>query len=210
MAQRKEPPDSLEVISRADAIGRGQRWYFTGQPCSHGHIAKRSVSNQECRRCVDERAARQRVTNPGRLRAKDRRKYYRDVEATRALARASYARNIEKRREYDRLRYHNDPTRNARQRLQANEWWKLNRGKKNFMVQRRRAQVKRATPPWLTADHKKQIRGFYLEAASRTGEWHVDHIVPIRGETVCGLHVPWNLQILPGDDNRRKGNAFAS
>lgn len=74
----------------------------------------------------------------------------------------------------------------------------------------RKKSVKRATPNWLTTGHKKQIAQIYLHAKDCqvvTGEnYHVDHIIPLQGSNVCGLHVPWNLQVLPSDVNIRKNN----
>ena len=74
-----------------------------------------------------------------------------------------------------------------------------------------RAQTVRATPRWLTAEHKAQIRALYREAkrlTRETGELHVvDHIVPKIGATVCGLHVPWNLQVMHWLPNAVKGSA---
>lgn len=66
----------------------------------------------------------------------------------------------------------------------------------------RRKQVKRATPPWADLN---EIEAIYL---NRPEGFHVDHIVPLNGKTVCGLHVPWNLQYLPSKDNLMKSNKW--
>lgn len=64
----------------------------------------------------------------------------------------------------------------------------------------RRAAQYRATPAWADKEHILKI---YEDCPVG---YEVDHIVPLLGENVCGLHVSWNLQIIPKIDNRRKSN----
>lgn len=75
---------------------------------------------------------------------------------------------------------------------------------------RYRARMLKATPPWLTEEQQREIQEIYAEAVSLSEETgvphHVDHIFPLRGKTGCGLHVPWNLQILPAVFNIKKGS----
>lgn len=75
---------------------------------------------------------------------------------------------------------------------------------------KRRAAKLLATPSWLSEDDLKRISIVYGLAGFKsfvTGTPHeVDHIVPLQGKNVCGLHVPWNLQILTKTENARKFN----
>lgn len=74
-----------------------------------------------------------------------------------------------------------------------------------------RASKLNATPKWLTQEQLKEIEEFYYLAQELawlndpTDPLEVDHIIPLQGKEVCGLHVPWNLQILPRSLNRSKG-----
>jgi post-segregation antitoxin (ccd killing protein) len=75
---------------------------------------------------------------------------------------------------------------------------------------KRRAAKVKATPEWLTKEDFLDIEELFLCAKMfklYTGqEYHVDHIVPLQGKNVCGLHVLWNLQILPAKENLSKSN----
>lgn len=87
------------------------------------------------------------------------------------------------------------------------EWRQNNPDKTRASNSRRRATKRNATPPW--AD-QAAIEAIYSEALwlqDFTGEpYHVDHIVPLKSDFVCGLHVPANLQTLPGVENISKSN----
>ena len=73
---------------------------------------------------------------------------------------------------------------------------KSKRGSKRY-----RSAIKRATPPWADL---KAIKAIYDEA-KRLG-MSVDHIWPLRNSKFCGLHVPWNLRIIPISENALKKN----
>jgi hypothetical protein len=78
-------------------------------------------------------------------------------------------------------------------------------------VKRRLAKINR-TPKWLTPDDQWMIEQAYELAALRTKlfgfSWHVDHVLPLQGKLVSGLHTPYNLQVISGADNVRKSNKF--
>jgi ribosomal protein L3 len=92
------------------------------------------------------------------------------------------------------------------------EYAKANRGKLNAKWMQRDAAKKCRTPSWLDSQMKQQIEVEYSLAAWCTEvmnePYHVDHIVPLQGKTVSGLHVPWNLQVLPAKLNQQKSNHF--
>jgi hypothetical protein len=73
--------------------------------------------------------------------------------------------------------------------------------------QHRRKDVKDRTPAWVTS---KEIQAVYAQCPKGL---HVDHIVPLRGiidgRPVTGLHVPWNLQYLTPEENRKKKNKIS-
>lgn len=97
-------------------------------------------------------------------------------------------------------------------KAKVKEWARNNHGKTLSYSKMYKTKKIQRTPTWLTEDDMFLISEAYELAALRTQmfgfPWHVDHIIPLRGKTVSGLHVPWNLQVIPGAENMRKSNRY--
>lgn len=191
----------------AEAKVLGLKQYFTGQPCKHGHLEPRATVNGTCLECVSIRHANWRSDDPEHAR-----------QTMRKAVKAYYERNPD----YGKQRYWKDPETAkaaslARQRANPEaarkrraKWKSANPHKVNADAAKRRAALRNATPPWLTEEHWRQIEEIYLDAATRPGgPWHVDHIMPLIHDSLCGLHVPWNLRVITAQENWSKNNRVA-
>jgi 5-methylcytosine-specific restriction endonuclease McrA len=88
-------------------------------------------------------------------------------------------------------------------------WDRAHPEKKYMDVAKRRASKLKRTPVWLDVTQKAEIEFTYLYCSALRSigmDVHVDHIVPLQGKTVSGMHVPWNLQVIHAKDNLRKAN----
>lgn len=183
--------------TRAEAKATGSKYYFTGEPCKHGHIAPRKTKGS-CLACLKvewaqgsvKRAEYFQEYNRSEKGQENKRRYY-ENNKEQVIARAN-ARPIEEKRLY---RYNYDSN-NPEQRLARTS------------IRRRR--FRSATPPWLTKDQKAAMKQLYIEAqrlTKLTGERYVvDHIIPLINEEVCGLHAPWNLRVITQEENLVKSN----
>ena len=115
--------------------------------------------------------------------------------------------NPEKTREYKREQYEKHKDSHL---AQKRAYRQANKGKINALVTKRKARVKLRTPLW--ADTLKikayyEVCAFFNEVNGYI-KYHVDHVIPLQGELVSGLHVQNNLRVIPWLDNIRKKNRF--
>lgn len=179
--------------TRAEAKSQGATHYFTGIPCSRGHVALRKTKGV-CVECMREDW----VTDNEKRKGKPK------SEASKAAGRRYY----EKNREAVIARAASRPHIEVRQYKQKykDEHPELYKA----LVSVRKRRHRSATPPWITKQQKLEMRKLYLNAqrlTKLTGERYVvDHIVPLINPEVCGLHVPWNLRVMTQEENLRKSN----
>ena len=183
--------------SREEAKQTGSKYYFTGQPCKHGHIAPRKTKGS----CLDCLKAEWTKGNETRA---DYFRQYNQSDAGQKAKKEYYARNKEE--IIARAQARPDAAKTAYKQ----EYKTRNPDLYKELVSLRRRRFRQATPKWLTTEQKLEIRLQYRLAIelSRTTKqrYAVDHIIPIQGEEVCGLHVPWNLRVITQEENLKNSN----
>ena len=187
--------------TREEAKKTGSKYYFTGQPCKHGHIAARKTKGV-CVECLKVEWAKGNETRADYFREYNKREDVKDrknewyQENREAVIAAASTRPQHVKREYQ------------------NAWKERNIIWVRADTKSRRRKHREATPKWLTTAQKATMREIYKMAITMTqttGEQYVvDHIVPLRSHEVCGLHVPWNLRVITQEENLKKSNKLVA
>ena len=116
-----------------------------------------------------------------------------------------------RREEYENSENYTNWKKNNKQKV-ANRYIKNNLPKILANTRKYQAAKKNRIPSWISKDELEKIKCLYQVAAMYTKEginkWHVDHIIPLQGKTVSGLHVFNNLQIIPESKNISKNNKW--
>lgn len=205
-------------ISRIEAMKNGEDVYVPESPCIRGHLLRKTSTGSciECKRIAERNRTEENREAYNARKRKERQKKLPEL--------------AEKMRQ---IRANESPEKRAarleRARIRQREWRAKNVGhigaklaKKKYKQNnaslvradtvRRRASKMKRTPAWLTDEDFWMIEQAYEIAKIRTKvfgfAWHVDHVIPLQGKTVSGLHVPNNLQVIPWLDNVVKANKY--
>ena len=214
--------------SRAQAKQRGLIHYFTGKPCVRGHVAERCTANGSCHQCVLDRRQKKRVAKLGyRSRAEItalNSASTRECSACHEMKPATSEFFLVLRKKQPNgtittgFARECRPCRNARfypyydanrERLIASAVAadRANPERKYARDAERYAAMIRATPPWVDRQRVETIYALAGFLTRVTGiRYEVDHYYPLKHKLLCGLHVPWNLRVIPAAMNIAKGS----
>lgn len=175
------------MSARQAAIANGDLHYL-GAACKRGHSGLRYTVNADCCACV---LARQKTP--------ERHQYNQMYQKT------------ERHQSYQQA-YHKEYGATSAYKAAKKRYAQANKGKLAAKSRKYMLAKLQRTPAWLTPDDLWLIEQAYEIAALRTKlfgfPWQVDHIFPLHGRVVSGLHVPHNLQVIPGSENRAKSNRY--
>jgi hypothetical protein len=204
----------MELVTWSEAKASGLKHYFTGKPCKRGHIALRQTSALRCMECAKEKQA-ERMKDPEK-RAKQIKIVTEYNKKRRATDPEFKMRDNEYRKEWTRKKMQ-DPEYAVKVieqgRVASAKRRAISPSSNRFKAANYKISKYKRIPSWLTKEDRIKMKSVYamrdwLNWTVPNGNYQVDHIIPLRGKSVSGFHVPENLQIIRGSDNARKGNSY--
>ena len=195
--------------SRKIAVQNGEIKYLSNRACPKGHIGLRYVKDYKCVEC--------RVINSVAWVNANKERHANSVKKCNAKHKVAYALVRKARYEQDKVRVLEQQKEYRlknldRVKAKNQKYQSLNKALGAAKTARYRAAQNQRTPTWLTEDDHWMIEQAYELAALRSKMfgfvWDVDHVIPLRGKLVSGLHVPTNLRVIPASENRSKRNKF--
>jgi len=198
-------------MKRREAKALGLFTYNTGKPCKHGHLSDRYVNGAHCIECVYIQSKGWRQANPETYKKSWKKWLESNRDTHTGWVKKWQASN------------------KAKIAIDQKNWEKANPDKVKAKYKRWRekhpekytarnvasvARRAKRVPKWNTSDDRWLMAQFYDVAKLRTKAtgvvWEVDHIIPLRGKEVSGLHVPSNLQVILKSENRAKRNFLSA
>jgi len=197
-------------VKRAEAKLLGLKTYLTGKPCKHGHFSARYTNGAKCIECV--------VIQSTEWQAKNPKKYFASMQKWVENNRELHGTQVKRWQNANKDKVRKDAKAWALanpEKVKAKALRYIRKHPDAYTAKAVASVAKRAkrVPQWLTPDDRWMMREAYNLAKLRTKMfgfvWEVDHIIPLRGKLVSGLHVPTNLQVIPKAENRSKRNHYS-
>lgn len=192
-----------QIITRVEAKAIGAKYFYTGEPCKNGHVAKRNTKSGTCVICSIEISKQYRDKNKVLINARKLERYKKNPEKFRAISLASYFKNHEAGKSKNR----NDYAKNIEKRRQyAKDYRKANPDVKKAQHAVRRARKFKSTGSYKAADVKRLLelqKGKCACCYEKLKNYHVDHIMPL---ALGGANNVENIQILCPICNMKKSS----
>lgn len=161
--------------------------------------------NPSCKQC------RSSYTKSDYAKAKDRARYSKRSIKLKEYMKIKYLLESEKIKKRAEIYRKNNA---EKHRQCSRNWQKNNPSMCRANIVKYKASKINQTPKWLNFKQFEEIKQFYIQAREITDKfgirYEVDHIIPLRGKNVRGLHVPWNLQVITKKENCIKRNKIES